>query len=108
MATINTITSASTTFAEVQKATQVVLTTLTTEVQQLVTSGDVAAFDAKTSETSLREAVSSAKLEGEIVEPPPTEEDGSSNKVGRLGGKGGQRRVGRVGFVRWRGGRVLS
>lgn len=81
IAVINSITVASTSFEEVQKSTQVVLTTLSTEVQQLVTSGDVAAFEVKTSEASLREAVNTAKLEGTVIVPTP-EDDGGSNKVG--------------------------
>jgi hypothetical protein len=84
VAAINTITSAATSSAEVQKASQVVLTTLTSEVQQLVEGGDVAAFEQRTSEASLRQAVVEAKLEGEDVAAPPQEEDGSgSNKVSR-------------------------
>ncbi|GAB4815031.1 hypothetical protein N2152v2_002077 [Parachlorella kessleri] len=86
IAVINTIAQTSTSYEDVQRATQVALTTLSADVQEMIATGDVAAFTARTSESSLRSAVTAATLAGNVQAPASEEEGGSSNKAALIGG----------------------
>ena len=83
IAVINTIAQTSTSYEDVQRATQVALTTLSADVQEMLATGDVAAFTARTSEASLRSAVTAATLAGNVQAPASEDDGGSSNKVGQ-------------------------
>jgi len=72
IANINIIAQASTSYEDVQKATQVALTTLSAGVQTLLATGDVAAFTASTDIGSLTNAVASTTLVGDVATPSPS------------------------------------
>ncbi|GAB4815968.1 hypothetical protein N2152v2_003014 [Parachlorella kessleri] len=72
IANINIVAQTATSYEDVQKATQVALTTLSDGVQTLLGGGSLAAFTASTSVDSLMSVVSSTTLVGDLVTPSPS------------------------------------
>ncbi|GAB4815963.1 hypothetical protein N2152v2_003009 [Parachlorella kessleri] len=86
IATINSIAMSATSLEDIQRAIQVAVTTLSSNIQQLIATGDLTTFNAQTSAASLQQAVNQATLAGGSVAPAGHDDSGSSSKGKLIGG----------------------